>query len=411
MQEKFTVTLSSALFAVVMLARIGSSQTLIPGLGFRGAVLLRPDDFAALELQEPRTDLPCTVAPIKPAVGFDFTFHSGYNVVVPMKELTGLGNELTVLFRVVPQDHKDDRVYMSQKVPVPPLDKGVMGNGVIQGTFALGEGRYHVDWLMRDQRSRVCARSWDLDAKLSPKDVQLKPWVQATFVQPLQETLFGEEPPVQRDAQSDLLKVGVIVNFASQNPNSAVLDVNDLEGLVAILRRIARDPHIGEYSLVACSLQAPKILSRQENVSRIDFPAVGEALKSLQLGLVDAKQLSMKDGTAQFMARLVREQLRKQGPDALIIVGPKLSGDVKISRETLDSVETLDRPIFYLKYNTDPAVNPWRDFIGNVVKQKRGVEYSITHPKDLFNAWSDVVSRIVRGRRSKTVDKATAKGS
>jgi hypothetical protein len=300
---------------------------------------------------------------------------------------------------------------MSQKVPVPPLDKGITGTGAIQGTFALGEGRYHVDWLMRDQRSRICANSWDLDAKLSPKDVQLKPWVQTTFVHPLHETLFEEEPPVQRDAQSDLLKVDVIVNFAPQNPNSAVLDVNDLQGLVAILRRIASDPHIGEYSLVACSLQAPKILSRQENVSRIDFPAVGEALKSLQLGLIDAKQLSMKDGAAQFMARLVREQLSKQRADALIIVGPKLSGDVKLSRETLDSVETLDRPLFYLNYNADPTANPWRDFIGNVVKRKRGFEYSITHPKDLFNAWSDVVSRITRGRHSKTVDKTTAKGS
>jgi hypothetical protein len=409
--EKFTVTLSSTLFAVAMLAGIGSSQVLIPGLSFRGAVLLRPDDFAVLALQEPRNELPCTVTPIKPAVGFDFTFHSGYNVVVPMKGLAGPGNELTVLFRVVPQDHKDAPVYMSQKVPVPPLDKRMTGNGAIQGTFALGEGRYHVDWLMRDQRSRVCANSWDLDAKLSPKDLQLKPWVQPTFVQPLQETLFGEEPPVQRDAQSGLLKVDVIVNFAPQNPNAAVLDVNDLQGLVAILRRIARDPHIGEYSLVACSLQAPKILSRQENVNRIDFPAVGEALKSLQLGLIDAKQLSMKDGAAQFMARLVREQLRKQGPDALIIVGPKLSGEVKISRGTLDSVGTLDRPIFYLNYNTDPAANPWRDFIGNMVKQKRGVAYSITHPKDLFNAWSDVVSRIVRVRHSNIVDKTTAKGS
>jgi hypothetical protein len=120
--------------------------------------------------------------------------------------------------------------------------------------------------------------------------------------------------------------------------------------------------------------------------------------------------LSMKDGAAQFMARLVREQLSKQRADALIIVGPKASGDVKISRETMDSVETLDRPIFYLNYNTDPFANPWRDFIGNVVKRKRGFEYSITHPKDLFNAWSDVVSRIVRVRHSNTVDKTTAKG-
>ena len=36
-----------------------------------------------------------------------------------------------------------------------------------------GEGKYHVDWLMRDRTERVCSSYWDIDASLPPKDKQV----------------------------------------------------------------------------------------------------------------------------------------------------------------------------------------------------------------------------------------------
>ena len=44
-------------------------------------------DSAVLEVQEVRKDLPCNVTQVKPALGFDFKFHAGYEVDVPIKEL------------------------------------------------------------------------------------------------------------------------------------------------------------------------------------------------------------------------------------------------------------------------------------------------------------------------------------
>jgi len=364
------------------------------------------DDFAVLEMQEPRTELQCTVTPTKPVLEFDFAFHSGFEVRVPMKELAGWGNELTVLFRVVPQNRKDEAIYMWGKLHVPPLEESVNGDAEIRGAFVLGEGRYHVDWLMRDQHSRVCANFWDVEAKLSPKDMAVKSWIpDSTFAHAVKTTFFAEEPWVRRETGVDLLNVDIIVNFAPQKPGSAILDTGDLQGLVGILRRIARDPRIGEYSLVACSLETQQVLYRQESGSRIDFPALGEALKTLRLGRVDVKSLASKNGLAEFVARLVGEQSKEQGPDALIIVGPKSSPDAKMPREILDTVPDFDRPVFYLNYNAEPELNPWPDLIGKVVKRKRGVEYTISHPKDLFQAWSDVISRTVEAKRPKTADK------
>src|SRR5947208_2045606 len=76
------------------------AQVLMPGSTPGGMVRLFTTDAAILEAQETRKDLPCTVTPIKPVLGFDLKFHGGYEVSIPLKELAGGENMLTMLFRV-----------------------------------------------------------------------------------------------------------------------------------------------------------------------------------------------------------------------------------------------------------------------------------------------------------------------
>ena len=47
------------------------------------------------------------------------------------------------------------------------------GDATLGGIFDLGEGNYHVDWLMRDRSERVCSFYWDSEATLPPKDKQI----------------------------------------------------------------------------------------------------------------------------------------------------------------------------------------------------------------------------------------------
>ena len=88
------------LFAQAQLAGSGSSD-----------LHMMNTDLAVLEAQDVRKDLGCTVTPMKPVLGFDLRFHSGYDVNVPLKELSGTENRLTILFRVTPDSHKDQPVY------------------------------------------------------------------------------------------------------------------------------------------------------------------------------------------------------------------------------------------------------------------------------------------------------------
>ena len=375
----------------------GHSQTLIPGLSSGGSMRLLPTDLAVLESEEPRRDLPCVVTTLKPVLGFDFMFHTGYQVEVPIRELAGGGKELTVFFRVVAQDRPDNASNIVQNVPASAL-KERFRQDTFYGTFTLGEGKYHVDWLVRDQRMRTCSMSWDLDTKLNSKDSQLRQWIPQSFVQIL-GPLFAAEPPVLRVPDNGSPRFSIIVNFDPSDPSAALIDEPGLEGLLAILRRMGRDPRIEPYSIIICSLETQQVIYQQENKGGIDLPALGVALASAKLGTVDAKRLVATNGPAQFAADLIQEQLRKENSDALIVLGPKGGSETRISRQTLESLNQLGKPTFYLSYDTGNPWSMWRDPISSIMKRLRGFEYRINRPKDFFNAWSDVVSRMIRAKQ------------
>jgi hypothetical protein len=358
---------------------------------------LLPGDLAAFESHEPRHDLQCVVTAPKPELGFDFLFHTGYDVRVPIHELTGSGNELTVIFRVIPQDQADKPSYGMQKVAVPPIAEAGGGEGRFYGTFALGEGKYHIDWLLRDRLDRACSMSWDLETRVDSKDSQLREWIPRGLVQ-LPAPLFAADPTVTRAPERGSPRFSIIVNFSPSDPSGDPADEGGIYGLLAILRRIGSDPRIVPYSIIICSLETQQVVYRQENQGGIDLPALGEALASVKLGTVDAKRLVSTNGPAQFAADLVREQLSKEYTDALVVLGPKEGVQAKVSSQALEPLDKLDKPAFYLSYDTKKQPSLWRDPISSIMKRLRGLEYGIHRPKDFFNAWSDVVTRMARVR-------------
>jgi hypothetical protein len=169
------------------------------------------------------------------------------------------------------------------------------------------------------------------------------------------------------------------------------------------LRTISRDPRIGKFSLVAFNMQDQKILYKQENADRIDFPKIGEALRELKLGTVDLKKLAVKNSETEFLSELLQKELvGGEVPDALIFAGPKVLLEQNVPQETLRSVGTVDYPVFYLNYNLYPQQIPWRDSIGHAVKHFRGVEYTISRPRDLWFAVSEMVQKIGKARQAKS---------
>jgi len=381
------------------------AQILIHGSGPRHSVNIFNTDLAVLELGDTRKDLPCNVTPSKPALGFDLKFHAGYQVTVPLKELAGDENSLTIVFRVAPDSHLDEPVYFTQHLRVPPIQEDAKGDAYLQGAFDIGEGSYHIDWLMRDRTERVCSSSWDQEAILASKDRPMSLAIAPEVIERSGGEEFTDEPPVQRAHNVTPLNVKVLVNFAPQNSLSPALQPLDTTALVSILRTIARDPRIGKFSLIAFNMQEQKVIYRQDGASRIDFPALGSALTRLNLGTIDLKRLSDRHGDTEFLTNLVRKEMTpapEDHPDALVFAGPKILLDSNPSDEALKDAGDVDFPVFYMNYNLNPQAVPWKDAISHTVHFFRGYEYTISRPRDLWFAVSEMVSKIVKSRNGKS---------
>ncbi len=399
---------SGMLLALVAAATPAAGQSLLGGTGRGNSVRLFSNDRAVLEAGEPRKDLPCVVEHEKPLLGFDLRFHASYSVSVPLRELAGSENLLTILFRVTPQANPDEPLYFLQKVRVPSIEEESKGDAFLQGGFDLGEGKYHVDWLIRDRSERVCSSYWDIDAALPPKDKQIAVMLPANAVAPAEIEQFRDEPPIERNPESGL-NVKVIVNFAPQNARSAALQPIDLSALVSILRTIARDPRIGKFSVVAFNLQEQKVLFRQMNADRIDFPAIGRSLSELKLGTVDLNRLANKTGETDFLASLLRDELMGENPpDAAIFAGPKAILDSNVAPDALKNVGEVRFPVFYMNYNLWPQQVPWKDSISHAIKHFQGTEYTISRPRDLWFAVTEIVSRVAKNRDGRRTAVLTA---
>jgi hypothetical protein len=364
-----------------------------------GLVRLMPADAAILESTENRKDLPCTVTPEKAALGFDLKFHLGYEVTVPIKELVGTDNQLTMVFRVTPENHPDG-IYFSQHFQVPAIDRDEGGPAYLNGAFNVGEGKYHIDWLMRDRAERMCSFHWDSEANLPAKDKQMTLDIAAGTVQTVDPEIFKQDPPIQREQKPAPLNVKVMVNFAPQDANSAALQPLDSRALLSMLRSISREPRISKFSVVAYNMQQQKVIYRQDEASQIDFPALGQAVKALHLGTVDLKHLVQKHSDTDFLTQLMTNEIKdpKDNLDALIFAGPKVMLEDGVSLDTLKQLSDVKFPVFYMNYNANPQMNPWRDAIGNAVRILKGAEYTISRPRDLFFAWSEIMGRIVKSK-------------
>jgi hypothetical protein len=377
---------------------------LMPGGMFR----MFTSDAAILESQEIRKDLPCNVSPVKPSLGFDLKFHSGYLVNLPLRELAGDGNLLTMIFRVTPEAHPDETVYLSQRMSVPTIADDAKGDAALDGAFDVGIGKYHVDWLMRDRSEHVCSSNWDIEASLPAKDREMALDIAASAVEPPEAEPFREEPPIERLREGPPLNIKVMVNFAPQNAYSAAMQPIDMNALISILRNIAREPRIGRFSVVAFNMQEQRVIYRQQSSSQIDFPALGEALHTLNLGTVDFRKLGQKHSDSDFLTNLITTEMKdeKETPDAVIIAGPKVMLDDNLPQEPLKQIGDLHYPLFYMNYNLNPQATPWRDTIGSAVKYLKGAEYTITRPRDLFFVWSEIMGRIVKSKVGKTASTA-----
>ena len=135
----------------------------------------------------------------------------------------------------------------------------------------------------------------------------------------MHEEQFMDEPPVRRAWRRRRLKIKVLVNFAPQNYNASSLRPQDTMALVSILRRLARQPEFGKFSVVAFNIQEQKVLYRQDSEDTHRFPGAGRGAATIKLGTVDTRRLQQKHGDTDFLTELIQNEMKgTDHPDALV---------------------------------------------------------------------------------------------
>jgi len=354
-------------------------------------IRLLPSDAAILEGRQPRTDLPCEVKPTSPTLEYDLSYHAGYQITIPFQALAGSGDTLTSILQVTPEG-REDSVYFSQKWTVPPIEDSVRGDVSMQGTIVLGEGIYQIAWLMRDRAEHFCASFWQVSTLRRGKDRDVTLHAAPGTVGPLTKDLFREEGRVQRNGERPLT-VQVLLHATSQSVGAAAMGPAETEAIVAILRHIAREPRFARFSITVFNIDRRAVIFREKDADGIPFPALGTALKDLHLGTMPIQALADKQGGTRFLTNLLTEEMDGQKPDLLLIVGPRSEPDESSVRGFLKQLPDPACPVFYLNYSLDAQTNPWRDLLSSVVRFWHGIEYTICTPRDLFLAWSGVMSR------------------
>jgi hypothetical protein len=358
------------------------------------AFRLNQTDMAVLESSEFRDDLPCKVTPEKPALRFDLRFHADYTVSIPVKNLAPGQEQLLVRLRVTPIADQADEVLMADRLNVPAIPDDAKGRGSFPGGFALGPGRYRVDWLMRDQQGRYCSSHWQADANLAAGERDLPIGLRPNGVAALAEEPRSG-PPTRVSGGGDALHVKILLNVAPADTNRTVLDPEELEVLGSLLQNVEREPRFHSFTLVAFDIHAQKIIHRQENVSRIDTRSLRAAMEKSDAGTINYRSLLEPRSESKFIARVLTGELRAgmPQPDVVLVAGPKASLEGKVPLEQLKELGSAAFPIFYFSYVADPVQNPFRDPIGAALKAyKTSSEYKINRPRDMAFAISRLLS-------------------
>jgi hypothetical protein len=338
--------------------------------------------------------LGCRVEGLRPRLGFDLRYHVQYRARVSLKDLAGYGNRLRILVRVTPFGRPADPVYLIQRFTVPAIDVSTGGEANLPGAFLVGPGRYRVDWVLRDARDRVCSARWEVEAKNGDKDVL--PSLAAHTAAARPGELFWDSPAPPRDSPPGALHLKIVANFSPADRRASALKPSDLEPLVSILRQLGREPAFGRFSLVAFNMNEERVIYQQGPGPRLDFRALGKAVSEVDVGTIDFRRLQDRESGSRFLTELLRENLGPQTPepDAIVIVGPKLMLEKKVSEDVLRQAGRTGSPVFYLNYNLNPRRHPWRDAIASVLKLYQGLEYAIYRPRDLSAALNDLRARL-----------------
>jgi hypothetical protein len=333
--------------------------------------------------------LRCDPSYMRPVLNFSFRFQAGYVVRVPMDQYQGPGHTWVVMQRITPEADPARVVYMADKFLLPDIPKTTMELPVVGG-YLLGEGRYHVQWMMFDDVGRVAVKEWTLEAGRSYADRNVKIAMPPGTVA---ETSLRGAAATHPSDDAAAIRLTVLLDAAPMSSRRMRLRANDrimlLGGLSALLERVPTR----SVRLVVFNLDQQKELYRSADFTLKDLDSVGQVINQTELGLVDYHILQHPKGHLDFLAGLMNREVRESEPsDVVLVLGPKPHFTDKIPSEALEKIGGSPR-FLYLQYQPFLQTrSELPDTIRQAVKTMRGKTLIVHTPAD-FAKGIDLVER------------------
>lgn len=346
---------------------------------------------------EPRWDdreLACSVTPFGPALNFSFRIQAGFIVRVPMGQFFGPGHIWFILARVTPEGGGKP-VFLASRTHLPDVPRTKV-EVELGGGYLLGEGRYDVNWMMLDDRGRVCRKEWRIEARLSKAErkagVSTRPHTVAAF------SLLGSPDEARARDDSPPFSVTILMHAAALIPWRTHLRVSDRMLLIGSLAALLERLPARSVRLVVFNLDQQKELYRRDGFTLAALDQVEQAVNDLELNTVDYQVLQKPRGHIDLLAGLVNRERHDANPsDAVVFLGPAARFEDKPPRTVGDRGAALPH-FFDLQYRPRlrrmAAFGP--DSIAWTVSTLKGKTMIVRSPADFARAIDQLEKQAVQ---------------
>ncbi len=358
---------------------------------------LEAQDLAVLDRQKPLSGLECRVDLNDPDLGFDFRFTGVLRVTIPFELLSTRDGALTLAARLKSREPGKPPALFSQ-VATTSTPENASKTSRIQVTlfFALGEGSFQLDWMIRNQAGQGCSKRHRFKTRLKGSERGVRMRIAPEHAVFYRGETFGFEKLEPDATQGPPLHLRVLLNFPPFKDPDRRLYAFDIFRIVSILREIARHPRVGKLDLLAFNLKDQRTLYVQRDSDFVDYPALYHAIRQLDGNQIRAEALRT-GADMEFLVRVLKAEFKNaKSLDAVVLIGPRLEMRRELERRLLSEIVPEAPPTFYLRYRFGEAGGGWGDAVTPFVDWVDGKTYSVYRPVDLWRSVERMIGEIER---------------
>jgi hypothetical protein len=322
---------------------------LLAGGTLPAQIIVNPSKFSpalkqVLDNAVSSAPLKCDVTILKPALNFGFRFQAGFIAGVPLNQFRGTGHSWAIVTKITPQDEPLPPVFLISTATLPDIPN-TKQHGETGGAYLLGEGNYHVDWMLFDETKRVCRKSWTIKVALSASERKVKTAMPPNAIGDL--TFRGSTYTLPDKDDVRPVRITILLHAAPLFPRRTRIRPSDglmlLGSLSSLLSRLP-SPSV---RLVVFNMDQQKEVYRQDGFSLDSLDQVSRSISQLELGLVDYHSLENRHAPAEFLTSLINRELIAKDPSEIVLfLGPPSRFGEKIPQTALEE-RTGSSPYFF----------------------------------------------------------------